>query len=90
MSNDLVSIIVPVYNAEKYLDACISSILKQTYSRFELLLIVDGATDRSAFICREYEKHDTRITVIEKENEGGFNYQKSWNSDGYRGVYMFY
>lgn len=70
MSNDLVSIIVPVYNAEKYLDACISSILKQTYSRFELLLIVDGATDRSAFICREYEKHDTRITVIEKENEG--------------------
>lgn len=70
MENGYVSIIVPVYKAERYLAGCIESILQQTYGDFELLLIVDGSPDNSAQICRQYEKQDSRIRVIEKENEG--------------------
>lgn len=52
--SELISIIVPVYNSEKYLDNCINSILKQSYKYFELLLINDGSTDRSLDICLKY------------------------------------
>lgn len=66
----MVSIIVPIYNAEKYLDNCIQSILKQTYSDFELLLINDGSTDSSLKISNEYKKKDRRISVYSKLNGG--------------------
>lgn len=65
-----ISVIVPVYNAEKYIARCVASVLHQTFQAFELLLIVDGATDSSAKICRELAAQDGRITVVEKENEG--------------------
>ena len=65
-----VSIIVPVYKAEKYLNRCIDSILAQTFTDFELLLIDDGSPDRSGEICDEYAKKDSRIRVIHKENGG--------------------
>lgn len=68
--NNKVSVIVPVYNVEKYLKECIDSILSQTYSNLEIFLVDDGSTDRSGTICDEYQKKDTRITVIHKENGG--------------------
>ena len=66
----LISIVVPVYNVEKYLRTCIDSILMQTFSDFELILVDDGATDSSGKICDEYAKKDQRIVVVHQENRG--------------------
>ena len=66
----LISIIVPVYNAEKYLNRCIKSILHQTYTNFELILVEDGSSDASGMLCDNWAKQDTRIKVIHKENAG--------------------
>ena len=65
-----ISIIVPVYNVEEYLSRCIDSILNQTFTAFELILVDDGSTDNSGLICDEYKKIDSRIKVIHKENGG--------------------
>ncbi|MCQ9626450.1 glycosyltransferase [Cetobacterium somerae] len=65
-----ISIIVPVYNVEKYLRRCIDSILMQTFREFELILINDGSLDKSGLICDEYLLKDERIKVIHKKNEG--------------------
>lgn len=65
-----ISIVVPVYNVEKYLRRCIDSILAQTFTDFELLLIDDGSKDSSGSICDEYAKKDNRIRVFHKENGG--------------------
>lgn len=59
--NPLISIIVPIYNGELYLERCINSILSQTYSNFELLLIDDGSTDNSLNICKALQEKDRRI-----------------------------
>ncbi len=64
------SIVIPVYNVEKQLEQCIDSVLTQTFSDFEFLLINDGSTDSSLKICLEYQKKDSRIKVIDKENGG--------------------
>ena len=64
------SIVVPIYNVEKYLAQCIESILCQTFKDFELILVNDGSKDNSAWICDEYETKDNRIHVIHKENAG--------------------
>ena len=66
----MISVIVPVYNTEKYLDRCIQSILSQTYIDFELLLINDGSTDSSAAICDKYAELDSRVRVFHKDNSG--------------------
>ncbi|WP_053074986.1 glycosyltransferase family 2 protein [Ornithinibacillus californiensis] len=65
-----ISIIVPIYNLEYLLPKCINSILAQSYSNFELILVNDGSTDNSGEICDEYAKEDNRIVVIHKENGG--------------------
>ncbi len=65
-----VSIVVPVYNAERYLNRCIGSILAQTFADFELLLIDDGSTDRSGQVCDEYAQKDSRIRVFHTPNKG--------------------
>lgn len=65
-----ISIIVPVYNVEAYLERCVESILKQTYTNFELLLINDGSTDQSGDLCDQLALRDQRIRVIHKENGG--------------------
>ena len=70
MNMPKISIIVPVYKAETYLYRCVDSILAQTFTDWELLLIDDGSPDRSGDICDEYAQKDTRIRVIHKENGG--------------------
>ena len=66
--NPKISVIVPVYNSEKYIKRCIESIISQTYRQLEILLIDDGSTDGSGYICDLYEKRDSRIKVVHKEN----------------------
>ncbi len=66
----MVSIIVPIYNAEQYLRRCVDSILNQEYTDYELLLVNDGSTDASSDICEEYGDQDPRVIVIQKENTG--------------------
>lgn len=66
----MVSVIVPVYNAEKYLSDCVESILNQFYKDFELILINDGSKDRSGQICDHFAERDSRVIVIHRENEG--------------------
>lgn len=64
------SIIVPVYNVERYLNRCIDSILSQSFQDFELILVNDGSIDESGRICDKYAQIDKRIRVIHKENGG--------------------
>lgn len=65
-----ISIIVPVFNVEKYLDRCITNIINQSYSNIEIIIINDGSTDNSLDICNKYKKIDNRIIVINQENQG--------------------
>lgn len=73
----LCSFIVPVYNIEKYISTCIESILCQTYTAYELILVDDGSSDTSGLICDEYSRKDSRIRVIHKQNDGVVNARKS-------------
>ena len=67
---DLISVIVPVYNMEQYLERCMNSIWQQTYTNLEIILVDDGSTDRSPQMCDEYAAKDQRIKVIHKQNGG--------------------
>lgn len=68
--NPLISIIVPVYNVENYISICIESILNQTFSNFELILVDDGSKDKSGIICENYSQIDERVHVIHQKNKG--------------------
>lgn len=68
--NELISVIIPVYGVEKYLNKCIQSILSQTYTNLEIILIDDGSPDNCPFICDQYARQDFRVKVIHKINEG--------------------
>lgn len=70
MDNIVVSVIIPIYNTELYLCECIDSILNQSFCTFELILVDDGSTDNSFYICDDYALKDKRIKVIHKDNEG--------------------
>lgn len=83
----LVSIIVPVYNAEKYLNRCIDSILSQTMTDFELLLIDDGSKDESGCICDEYAEKDARVRVFHKPN-GGVSSARNLGLDNAKGKWI--
>lgn len=83
----LVSIIVPVYNVEKYLERCIDSLVNQTLKDIEIILVDDGSTDSSGRICDEYAKKDKRIKVIHKEN-GGLSQARNFGLDIANGRYL--
>ena len=68
--NDIISVIVPVYKAEKYLEKCLDSIVGQTYKDLEIILVDDGSPDSSGRICDKYAENDNRIKVIHKKNGG--------------------
>ena len=70
MQNAIISIIVPVYNVKEYLNKCVESIVNQSYTALEIILVDDGSTDGSAEICDEWEKKDLRVKVIHKSNGG--------------------
>lgn len=84
---DLISVIVPVYNVEKYLRKCIDSILSQTYTNLEIILVDDGSVDNSGRICDEYKEKDSRIVVIHKEN-GGLSSARNAGIDMAHGEYI--
>jgi len=69
-TQELISIIVPIYNTSAYLNRCISSIVQQTYHNLEILLINDGSTDQSESICLEWARKDNRILYISQTNKG--------------------
>jgi glycosyltransferase involved in cell wall biosynthesis len=87
MKEPLISIIVPIYNVEKYLSQCLSSILSQTYSKFEILLVDDGSTDGSGNICDNYLGVDDRIRVFHKKN-GGVSSARNYGIDNADGKYV--
>ena len=85
----MISVIVPIYNNEKYLKKCIESIIKQTYIDTEIILIDDGSTDGSRYICDKYAVSDNRIRVIHKQNEGLVKARKTGLSN-VKGEYIAY
>ncbi|NFH70319.1 glycosyltransferase [Clostridium botulinum] len=68
--NEMISVIIPVYNVEKYLERCIQSVINQTYNNLEIIIVDDGSTDGSSLLCDKYSEYDSRIVVIHKENGG--------------------
>ncbi len=87
MNNELISIIVPIYNKEDYLPQCLDSIINQSYTNFEVLLVNDGSTDSSGIICQEYAERDSRFRYIEKEN-GGVSSARNLELERSEGAYI--
>lgn len=86
-SEPMLSIIVPIYNVEKYLNKCVDSILRQTFTDFELILVDDGSPDKCGEICDFYEKKDRRVKVIHKKN-GGLSSARNAGIDIAKGEYI--
>ena len=85
--SDLISIIVPIYNVEKYLQECIESLLKQTYKNIEIILVDDGSPDNCPQICDEFLKKDKRIKVFHKVN-GGLSDARNYGLERATGNYI--
>ena len=89
MNNELISVIVPVYKVEKYLDKCIGSIASQTHANLEIILVDDGSPDGCPIMCDEWAKRDGRIKVIHKQN-GGLSSARNAGIDVARGDYLMF
>ena len=87
MNNDLVSIIVPVYNVEKYIEKCLNSLFGQTYRELDIILVDDGSTDKSGELCDRLAKMDKRVRVIHKKN-GGLSDARNRGIDAAKGRYI--
>lgn len=87
MDNALISVIVPVYNVEEYIYECVDSILAQTYTNLEIILVDDGSPDRCGEICEEYAQLDARVKVIHKKN-GGLSDARNAGLDLAKGEYI--
>ena len=86
---ELISVVVPVYKVEKYLDNCMQSIINQTYQNLQIILVDDGSPDNCPKMCDEYQKKDRRIEVIHKKNGGLSDARNARNSKGRRKIYLF-
>lgn len=84
-----ISVIIPVYNAEKYLTKCLNSIVNQTYTNLEIILVNDGSKDSSLNICYEYNKKDDRIKIINNDNHGA-SYSRNCGIDISTGEYIMF
>lgn len=89
VENNLISVIIPVYNVEKYIERCILSVLKQTYSNLEILLIDDGSTDNSGKICDKYAEQDDRVYAVHIENQGVGN-ARNQGRELSKGKYLYF
>ena len=89
MPQPLVSIIIPIYKVEPYLRCCLDSIVNQTYTNLEIILVDDGSPDGCPKICDEYAAKDNRIVVIHKEN-GGLSDARNAGLDVYKGDYVYF
>lgn len=87
MKEELISVVVPIYNVEKYLRLCLDSLLVQTYTNFEVLMINDGSSDGSSNICKEYLTKDRRFQYFEKEN-GGSSDTRNYGVEHSKGEYI--
>ncbi|MDO4707928.1 MAG: glycosyltransferase family 2 protein [Porphyromonadaceae bacterium] len=87
--NGLISVIVPVYNVEKFLPRCLDSIINQTYPHLEIILVDDGSIDSSGDICDQYADRDNRIKVYHKIN-GGLSSARNYGLDRVSGTYIAY
>lgn len=88
MKNQLITVIVPVYNVEAYLDDCIQSVLNQEYENFELILVDDCSVDRSGDICDEYARKDSRVRVIHKTRNEGLSCARNTGVELSQGSYL--
>ena len=70
MFKEILSVIIPIYNGEKYLPRCVDSVINQSYKNIEIILVNDGSTDKTQIICEEYKEKDSRIKVISIKNSG--------------------
>lgn len=89
MSEVFISIIVPVYQSERYIEKCLDSICSQSFTDFELLLIDDGSTDRSVEICEKYESFDSRVHVLSKSHSGVSD-TRQWGMEKAKGKYVLH
>ena len=89
MANPKISVIVPVYNVEKYLAECLDSIINQTLKDIEIICLNDGSTDNSLAILKEYASKDSRIILIDKQNDG-LGYTRKIGLDNATGKYILF
>ena len=87
VNNELISIVVPVYNVEKYIEKCVNSITNQVYNNLEIILVNDGSTDNSGKLCDSLSKLDDRIKVYHKEN-GGLSDARNYGVERANGTYI--
>lgn len=88
-TNDLISIIIPVYNVQEHLNHCLNSVIKQTYTNLEIICINDGSTDNSLNILQKYSQKDNRIKIINKQN-GGLSSARNAGLKAFTGEYVFF
>lgn len=88
-NNELISVIIPVYNVEPYVKRCIDTVLNQTYKNIEIIIVDDGSTDNSGKICDEYKNKDNRVIVIHKEN-GGLSDARNTGIENCKGKYIVF
>lgn len=89
LSLPLISIIIPVYNVEKYLDRCVNSVVNQTYKNLEIIIVDDGSPDNCPALCDEWAKKDSRITVLHKQN-GGLSSARNFGFSHSNGEFISY
>lgn len=84
----MISVVIPVYNVDKYITDCLESIVSQTFSEWEVVMVNDGSSDRSVEICKSFCERDSRFRVLEQENRG-VSAARNTGIDACRGEYIF-